>query len=1201
MEFPLFNKLQVSPMTYASQTSATISLSSTSTLLQSLLGHSAPYPLFGAIEAALTGLPTNVSACADALTLQAIDGKSYAATVNVADYSIKVALTTSGILNAFVDFNADCDFEDMGEAAIVGLDLAALYGAQNWQVITGQTVAAQNTSQTSLTPGAKVEPQGSGSSLTPGAKPESGSGTSLTPGAKPEPPPTGGTPPPPPFEVPGNGGTPPPTGGTPPPPPFEVPGNGGTPPPTGGTPPPPPFEVPGGGGTPPNPSPPPVGNNIPPIFIVPQAPSIIAGVTGAVVGAIEVIDPDTTGYTFTVLNGAQSVGGTRVVDNRFIVQNGELRLNPDVSIAVGSSDALNLVIEVVDADGNSFRSSNLNVFVNNGTVQVGGGGAGSTLIYTEGAAPIALAVGLTLVGGAGGPTQIDGAAVRIGDNYVAGQDFLRVGAGAATSGIINGLAWNFNATTGVLSFTGAAPVATYQEALRQVTYFNSSQNPSTLGRTINFLIGGGAAPIGQANLVIDIVAVDNPGIFQFPAAPSITAGVAGASVGTIVVNDPDSFYTFSIGGGLAQQFQIISDGANGGQLGLKPGQSIATAGSITIAVIATNSATGETLTQDLILNVTSGAGAGAYTIGGLIATGGLPTVSYTEQQAPVLISSGLTIGGGVAGAALNGASVAITGFNLAQQERLGITGQTGNSGTIAGTTLTWTYDVTTGLLTFTGTGSVADYQTAFRQVVYSNNSDAPLVTRSITYTIGTGTNAGQGVATIGITAVNDLPTAINLSSNRVPTAQPGGVIGAISVVDPDGPGGNYSFTVSGGGGLFEVVNGQLKLKSGQAAVAGQLIAGIAIDLIDAGAPNGGAFSQSFNLTTGVGVPAEIFWRNSTNSQLVFWDVINARELVSGRLLSYGQGIGDNRVGQEVRLADSWRLVGLRDLNADGINDVVVTNGPDILVNTIGEVNGRPVTVETQRSPVFASTVFGPLNGQAAKPLATWQLIGLEDMNADNQADYVFYSSELNGIVIWTTNANNQITNGFRVAGTPTVPGTFEAIGDFDGDGDRDILWRNGSIVTLWTMNGGQFVSQTALTQIAPPGFVMSGVGDFNRDGRQDVVWRNQATNTTVLWLFSADTAQNPNPPAVILPAAGGSTWQIGTVVDLDGDGTSDLLWRNNTEDLAVYWRISNGQLDLAKSGAILNRLPNGTGGPIATLDPAWNIRGANAAPLTPVA
>jgi FG-GAP-like repeat len=661
------------------------------------------------------------------------------------------------------------------------------------------------------------------------------------------------------------------------------------------------------------------------------------------------------------------------------------------------------------------------------------------------------------------------------------------------------------------------------------------------------------------------------------------------------VNDPDSFYTLSVGGGFASQFQFINGGANGGQLVLKPGQSIAAAGPITIPVIATDNATGQTLTQNLTFDVVPGT-AGAYTIAGLTAAGGLPTVNYTEQQGPVVISTGLAIGGGPAGGSLSSASVAITGFNAAQQERLGIAGQAGNSGTITGTALTWTYDPATGILTFAGVGSAADYQSAFRQVFYSNASDAPLATRSLTYTVGSGATAGQGFATIGITAVNDLPTAINLAANKVPTGQAGGVVGAITVVDPDGPSGAgaYTFTVSGGGGLFEIVNGQLKLKAGQAITPGQIIDSISIDLIDGGAANGGAFSQAFNLTTGVGPASDIFWRNSANSQAVFWDVINAREVIGGQILTYGQGIGDGRVGQATAFGPTFRTVGLRDMNGDGINDLILTNGPSIIVATIGEVNGRPTTIEAQASPTFNSPLFGALNGQVAAPDASSQLIGLEDMNGDGQPDYVFYNSALNSVVIWTTNKLNQVTNGLVVAGAPPVPGKFEAIGDFDGDGDKDILWRNGSNVFLWTMNGGQFVSQTALTQLSDPSFVLAGVGDFNKDGRQDVVWRSQALNATVLWLFGTNT-QILNPPAVVLPptSTAGGVWQIGAVADLDGDGTSDILWRNNTQDLAVFWRIVNGQLDAPNSGPILNRLPNNTGGPIATRDPAWNISGAN--------
>ena len=47
----------------------------------------------------------------------------------------------------------------------------------------------------------------------------------------------------------------------------------------------------------------------------------------------------------------------------------------------------------------------------------------------------------------------------------------------------NGISGSYNAGTGVLTLSGMASVANYQAALRSVTYFNSSDNPSTLTRT----------------------------------------------------------------------------------------------------------------------------------------------------------------------------------------------------------------------------------------------------------------------------------------------------------------------------------------------------------------------------------------------------------------------------------------------------------------------------------------------------------------------------------------------------------------------------------------------------------------------------------------------------------------------------------------------------------------------------------------------
>src|SRR5205823_262426 len=73
-------------------------------------------------------------------------------------------------------------------------------------------------------------------------------------------------------------------------------------------------------------------------------------------------------------------------------------------------------------------------------------------------------------------SNLTGATVSITANFVAGEDVLGFTAQPGISGA-------YNASTGVLTLSGAASVANYQAALHSVTYFNSSDNPSGATRT----------------------------------------------------------------------------------------------------------------------------------------------------------------------------------------------------------------------------------------------------------------------------------------------------------------------------------------------------------------------------------------------------------------------------------------------------------------------------------------------------------------------------------------------------------------------------------------------------------------------------------------------------------------------------------------------------------------------------------------------
>ncbi|MER8811337.1 beta strand repeat-containing protein [Mesorhizobium australicum] len=84
-----------------------------------------------------------------------------------------------------------------------------------------------------------------------------------------------------------------------------------------------------------------------------------------------------------------------------------------------------------------------------------------------------------------------------------------------------------------------------------------------------------------------------------------------------------------------------------------------------------------------------------------------------------------------------------------------------NGGLPAGITAS-SYNSGTGVLTLTGSATLAAYQTALHQIVFSNASENPNMTdRSITVVVNDGsTNSNTATATIHVTAVNDAPVGV---------------------------------------------------------------------------------------------------------------------------------------------------------------------------------------------------------------------------------------------------------------------------------------------------------------------------------------------------------------------------------------------------------------------------------------------------------
>ena len=127
------------------------------------------------------------------------------------------------------------------------------------------------------------------------------------------------------------------------------------------------------------------------------------------------------------------------------------------------------------------------------------------------------------------------------------------------------------------------------------------------------------------------------------------------------------------------------------------------------------------------------------------------TLAYTESGAAAVIDSALTLSDGD-DTNMESATVEITGGFVSGEDVLSFTNANG---------ITHTWDSTTGVLSLSGTSSIANYKAALESVKYDNtNDDNPNTSsRTITWIVNDGdNNSAAATSTITVAGVNDAPT-----------------------------------------------------------------------------------------------------------------------------------------------------------------------------------------------------------------------------------------------------------------------------------------------------------------------------------------------------------------------------------------------------------------------------------------------------------
>jgi Glucose / Sorbosone dehydrogenase/FG-GAP-like repeat len=299
--------------------------------------------------------------------------------------------------------------------------------------------------------------------------------------------------------------------------------------------------------------------------------------------------------------------------------------------------------------------------------------------------------------------------------------------------------------------------------------------------------------------------------------------------------------------------------------------------------------------------------------------------------------------------------------------------------------------------------------------------------------------------------------------------------------------------------------------------------------------------------------SDVAWRN-TNGDTAIWLMTVAQSGAAQILSSADYGT----------IPNSWQIVGQRDFNGDGKADLLWsnTNGD----TSIWLMNGTTVSATPDLGVVG--------NG--------WSIVGTGDFNGDGFGDILWRN--INGDTsIWLMTGNATQVSVLSTTDLGLVPTSWSVAqtGDFNGDGKADILWHNtNGDTSIWLMTASgtqmQVLSATDLG-VVPTSWTIAGTADFNGDGKSDILWHNGNGDTSI-WLMTGSGPQVQVSSAIDLGLVP-TSWGVAVTGDFNGDGMSDILWRNTNGDASIWFM----------NGTVVSSVSD-----LGVVPPSWVVQGTGA-------
>jgi hypothetical protein len=130
------------------------------------------------------------------------------------------------------------------------------------------------------------------------------------------------------------------------------------------------------------------------------------------------------------------------------------------------------------------------------------------------------------------------------------------------------------------------------------------------------------------------------------------------------------------------------------------------------------------------------------------------------------------------------------------------------------------------------------------------------------------------------------------------------------------------------------------------------------------------------------------------------------------------------------------------------------------------------------------------------------------------------------------------------------------------DGKGNIFWKDtGNNYSIWRVSGSQ-VTAASLGNV-PSNWVVAGVGDFNGDGSTDILWRDNTSGVVAIWFLNGTSIETTAGFGAVP-----STYQIVQTGDYNGDGKSDIFWLDTSGNVSVWFMSGSSILSAAAVGNV---------------------------------